>query len=267
MNTLWTYQCYLALCLTPLTTRENKLKLNWTVKRQSHHFRCYKVKQRPRNRYYCRGPIWWFRCLVQMCFFSSSIPLRKICTIRHPKHSLESPWSILIAHLALCLQLTAKHSVCFIAPSACLLYVPCICDIFALRKLLVPTWERYSALCDVTKRFLRLGSWGRGGLSAVQFNGRRETRRTTAFKWIFACCGTLCSFPQSITGVALEADQRRVRPYMCWTRTLHDGLTRERRLSTGGESRFGWGVNSGALLCFNSVEATVELKGRINTTW
>lgn len=119
---------------SPLTTRENKLKLNWTVKRQSHYFRCYKVKQRPWNRYYCRGPICWFRCLVQMCFFSSSIPLRKICTIRYPKHSLESPWSILIAHLALCLQLTAKHSVCFIAPSACLLYVPCICDIFALRN-------------------------------------------------------------------------------------------------------------------------------------
>lgn len=193
-------------------------------------------------------------------FFSSSIQLRKICTIRYPKHSLEFPWSILIANLALCLQLTAKHSVCFIALSACLLYVPCICDIFALRKLLVPTWERYSALCDVTKRFLRLGSWGGVERSSIQ----RQTgdAQDDGIQVSFACCGTLCSFPQSITGVALEADQRRVRPYVCWTRTLHDGLTSERRLSNGGESRFGWGVNSGALLCFNSVEATVKLKGR-----
>lgn len=114
-------------------------------------------------------------------FFSSSIPLRKICTIRYPKHSLGSPWSILIANLALCLQLTAKHLVCSIAPSACLLYVPCICDIFALRKLLVPTWERYSALCDVTKRFLRLDSFGGGW---AQFNstadGRRAGRRRSS---------------------------------------------------------------------------------------
>lgn len=111
----------------PSTKCENKLGLSWTLKQQGHYFRCHKVRQRPRNGYYWGDPI-----------ESSGIPVRKICTISSQKHSLQSPWSILIAisnskeriplFTAYCKTLGLPYC------STCLLCVPCICDIFPLRN-------------------------------------------------------------------------------------------------------------------------------------
>lgn len=142
---------------------------------------------------------------------SSSVPLRKTCTIRYPKHSLEPPWSILIANLAqntwsalslLLLACFTSHAFVTYLRWEMILKSPSEISFSPVTSCWCQPGRGIVPSVMSQRDFFDCGQLG--GFERSNWTADERRAQGDGVQACFACCGTSCSFPQSTQSTPLR---------------------------------------------------------------